>query len=174
MKSPVYNVTAVPVDKIRANSYNPNAVAPPEMRLLELSIWEDGYTMPIVCYRIPDSDEYEIVDGYHRYTVMRTSERIREREGGMLPVVVIDKPISNRMASTIRHNRARGSHSIDLMRNIVAELVEAGMSDQWIRKHIGMDEDELLRLKQITGIAALFAGREFSTAWEPDKGESAL
>lgn len=174
MKSPVYNVTAVPVDKIRANSYNPNAVAPPEMRLLELSIWEDGYTMPIVCYRIPDSDEYEIVDGFHRYTVMRTSERIREREGGMLPVVVIDKPISNRMASTIRHNRARGNHSIDLMRNIVAELVEAGMSDQWIRKHIGMDEDELLRLKQITGIAALFAGREFSTAWEPDKGESAL
>ena len=92
----------------------------------------------------------------------------------MLPVVVIDKSISNRMASTIRHNRARGNHSIDLMRNIVAELVEAGMSDQWIRKHIGMDEDELLRLKQITGIAALFAGREFSTAWEPDKGESAL
>jgi len=98
------------------------------MKLLELSIWEDGYTMPIVCYRLPDSDEYEIVDGYHRYTVMRTSERIREREGGMLPVVVIDKPISNRMASTIRHNRARGSHNIDLMKNIVAQLVGAGMA----------------------------------------------
>ena len=115
MTSPVYNVIKVPLEKIHANSYNPNAVAPPEMKLLELSIWEDGYTMPIVCYRLPNSDEYEIVDGYHRYTVMRTSERIREREDGMLPVVVIDKPISNRMASTIRHNRARGSHNIDLM-----------------------------------------------------------
>lgn len=165
MTSPVYNVIKVPVEKIHANSYNPNAVAPPEMKLLELSIWEDGYTMPIVCYRLPDSDEYEIVDGYHRYTVMRTSERIREREGGMLPVVVIDKPISNRMASTIRHNRARGSHNIDLMKNIVAQLVEAGMGDNWIRKHIGMDADELLRLKQITGIAALFAERDFGAAW---------
>ena len=174
MTSPVYNVIAVPVEKIHANSYNPNSVAPPEMKLLELSIWEDGYTMPIVCYRLPDTDEYEIVDGYHRYTVMRTSERIREREAGMLPVVVIDKLISNRMASTIRHNRARGSHSIDLMRNIVAELVASGMGDAWIRKHIGMDADELLRLKQLSGIAALFANREFSQAWEPDKGETAL
>ncbi|MFC2612012.1 MAG: IbrB-like domain-containing protein [Eikenella corrodens] len=165
MTSPVYNVIKVPLEKIHANSYNPNAVAPPEMKLLELSIWEDGYTMPIVCYRLPNSDEYEIVDGYHRYTVMRTSERIREREDGMLPVVVIDKPISNRMASTIRHNRARGSHNIDLMKNIVAQLVEAGMGDNWIRKHIGMDADELLRLKQITGIAALFAERDFGAAW---------
>ena len=80
MKSPVYTVIAVPLDKIRANSYNPNAVAPPEMKLLELSIWEDGYTMPIVCYYLPDDDVYEIVDGYHRYTTMLTSERIRERE----------------------------------------------------------------------------------------------
>lgn len=174
MTSPVYNVIAVPVEKIHANSYNPNAVAPPEMKLLELSIWEDGYTMPIVCYKIPNSDEYEIVDGYHRYTVMRTSARIREREGGMLPVVVIDKPISNRMASTIRHNRARGTHSIDLMRNIVAELVASGMGDAWIRKHIGMDADELLRLKQLSGIASLFADSEFSRAWEPAKGEAAL
>ena len=165
MTSPAYNVIKVPLEKIHANSYNPNAVAPPEMKLLELSIWEDGYTMPIVCYRLPNSDEYEIVDGYHRYTVMRTSERIREREDGMLPVVVIDKPISNRMASTIRHNRARGSHNIDLMKNIVAQLVEAGMGDNWIRKHIGMDADELLRLKQITGIAALFAERDFGAAW---------
>ena len=117
-------------------------------------------------------DEYEIVDGYHRYTVMCTSERVRKREGGMLPVVVIDKPISHRMASTIRHNRARGAHSIDLMRNIVAELVAAGMGDAWIRKHIGMDEDELLRLKQLTGIAALFADRDFSNAWEPEDNET--
>lgn len=166
MISPVYNVQAVPVEKIRANAYNPNAVAPPEMALLELSIWEDGYTMPVVCYYLPEEDMYEIVDGFHRYTVLKTSQRIYEREGGKLPVVVIDKDINNRMASTIRHNRARGTHSIDLMVNIVAELAQAGMGDDWIRKHIGMDEDELLRLKQISGLAALFKDRDFSQAWE--------
>lgn len=161
-RSPVYNVRAVPIEKIRANSYNPNAVAPPEMKLLEKSIWEDGYTMPIVCYYIADEDVYEIVDGYHRYTVMKTSRRVYERERGMMPVVVIEKDISNRMASTIRHNRARGSHDIELMSNIVSELVQSGMSDAWIMKNIGMDADELLRLKQITGLAALFRDKEFS------------
>jgi ParB-like chromosome segregation protein Spo0J len=165
MRSPVYNVIAVPLEKVRANTYNPNSVAPPEMALLETSIWEDGYTMPVVCYYLPDEDVYEIVDGYHRYTTLKTSARIREREGGMLPVVVIDKDQSGRMASTIRHNRARGSHSIDLMSNIVAELTQAGMSDAWIMKHVGMDKDELLRLKQITGLAALFADREFTEAY---------
>jgi ParB-like chromosome segregation protein Spo0J len=132
------------------------------MKLLETSIWEDGYTMPVVCYYLSDEDIYEIVDGYHRYTVLKTSDRIRERENGLLPVVVIDKDISDRMASTIRHNRARGSHSIELMSNIVSELVESGMSDAWIIKHIGMDKDELLRLKQITGLASLFINHEFS------------
>jgi ParB-like chromosome segregation protein Spo0J len=164
--SPVYNVKAVPLEKIRANTYNPNAVAPPEMALLETSIWEDGYTMPVVCYYIADEDMYEIVDGYHRYTVLKTSERIRNREHGMLPVVVIDKDESNRMASTIRHNRARGSHSISLMSNIVSELTNSGMSDAWIIKHIGMDKDELLRLKQITGLADLFKDKEFSESYE--------
>lgn len=165
MTSPVYNVQSIPLEKIRANSYNPNAVAPPEMKLLELSILEDGYTMPIVCYYIPSEDVYEIVDGYHRYTTMLRSDVIREREGGCLPVVVIDKDVTNRMASTIRHNRARGSHSIELMSNIVSELVESGMSDAWILRHIGMDKDELLRLKQITGLAALFKDTEFTNAW---------
>jgi ParB-like chromosome segregation protein Spo0J len=171
MKSPVYNVLAVPIEKIRANTYNPNHVAEPEMKLLETSIWEDGYTMPVVCYYIPEEDVYEIVDGYHRYTVLKTSQRIREREGGLLPVVVIDKNLDNRMASTIRHNRARGTHSIELMSNIVSELTQAGMSDAWIMKHIGMDPDELLRLKQITGIAALFSDREFSEAYGSEKTE---
>ena len=165
-KSPVYNVIAVPLEKIRANAWNPNAVAPPEMKLLEISIWEDGYTMPCVCYYLPDEDIYEIVDGFHRYQILQTSQRIREREQGKLPVVVIDKDISNRMASTIRHNRARGSHSIELMTNIVAELTKAGMSDAWILRHVGMDKDELLRLKQISGLAELFQHREFSEAWE--------
>ena len=165
-KSPVYNVHAVPIEKIQANAYNPNSVAPPEMKLLYQSIKEDGYTMPIVCYYLTDIDKYEIVDGYHRYTVMLTHKDIYERENGCLPVVIIDKDISNRMASTIRHNRARGSHSIELMTNIVAELVESGMSDAWILKNIGMDAEELLRLKQLSGLQTLFKDKDFSTAWE--------
>ena len=164
--SPVYNVIRVPIEKIRANEYNPNRVAPPEMKLLYESIKEDGYTMPIVCYYHAEDDMYEIVDGFHRYTVMLKYRDIYEREGGCLPVSVIDKPISERMASTIRHNRARGSHDIDLMSNIVAELVEMGKSDSWIAKKLGMDVEEILRLKQITGLAALFRDQEFSQAWE--------
>ena len=154
-RSPVYNVRAVPVEKVVANSYNPNVVAPPEMKLLELSIWEDGYYDA-------ERDRYELVDGYHRYLVLKTSKRIYERERGLLPVAVIEKDLSNRMASTIRHNRARGTHNVELMSEIVAELTRANMSDQWIMRHIGMDRDELLRLKQITGLADLFADKEFS------------
>lgn len=165
-KSPVYQVRAVPVEKVVANTYNPNVVAPPEMKLLELSIWEDGYTMPCVCYYLPETDQYELVDGFHRYKVMLTSPRIYERERGMLPVVVIDKDISNRMASTIRHNRARGTHCVELMCKIVSELTKAGMSDGWIMKNIGMDKDELLRYKQISGLAELFADKEFSLTKE--------
>lgn len=165
-KSPVYQVRAVPVEKVVANTYNPNVVAPPEMKLLELSIWEDGYTMPCVCYYLPETDQYELVDGFHRYKVMLTSPRIYEREKGMLPVVVIDKDISNRMASTIRHNRARGTHCVELMCKIISELTKAGMSDGWIMKNIGMDKDELLRYKQISGLAELFADKEFSLTKE--------
>lgn len=168
-KSPVYSVIAVPIEKIQANAYNPNAVAPPEMKLLYQSIKEDGYTMPIVCYYLNEQDKYEIVDGFHRYRTMLEHKDIYDREGGKLPVVVINKDISNRMASTIRHNRARGSHSIELMTNIVAELVEAGMSDAWIMKNIGMDAEELLRLKQISGLAALFKDKDFSNSWEAQK-----
>lgn len=165
-KSPVYNVQAVPIEKIQANAYNPNHVAKPEMDLLYKSILEDGYTMPIVCYYLKDVDKYEIVDGFHRYTTMLNHKDICDRENGCLPVVVIDKDLSNRMASTIRHNRARGTHSIELMTNIVADLVDSGMSDQWIMKNIGMDADELLRLKQISGLASLFKDKDFSKGWE--------
>lgn len=164
--SPVYNVKAVPIEKIKCNAYNPNSVAPPEMKLLYQSIKEDGYTMPIVCYYRADQDEYEIVDGFHRYSIMKMHRDIYDRENGCLPVVVIDKDINNRMASTIRHNRARGSHDVGLMVNIVSELVQSGMSDQWIAKNIGMDIDEILRLKQISGLAALFKDKEFSKSWE--------
>jgi len=164
--SPVYNVLRIPIDKIQANDYNPNSVAPPEMELLETSIWEDGYTMPVVCFYDDENDKYIVVDGFHRYTVLKTSKRVFEREQGMLPVSVIDKYLSDRMASTIRHNRARGSHNIDLMSTIVSELVEMGKGDAWICKHIGMSKDELLRLKQITGLASLFQNKDFSESWE--------
>lgn len=164
--SPVYNVKAIPIEKIQANAYNPNKVAPPEMKLLYLSIKEDGYTQPVVCYYIADKDIYEVVDGFHRYLVMKTCKDIYKREKGKLPVAVIDKPLGERIASTIRHNRARGSHDVDLMSNIVAELTELGKSNAWISKHLGMSADEVLRLKQITGLAALFKDDEFSKAWE--------
>lgn len=163
MKSPVWNIKAIPIEMIDANSYNPNHVAPPEMRLLYESIKEDGYTMPVVVYPKPDG-RYEIVDGYHRYTVMLTHRDIYDRENGLLPCSIIDKDVSNRMASTIRHNRARGSHSIELMMNIVGELKKAGMSDAWIMKEIGMDADELLRYKQLSGLAELFRDKDYSQA----------
>lgn len=166
MISPVYSVVAVPIEKIQANSYNPNSVAGPEMKLLYQSIKEDGYTMPVVCYYLSEIDKYEIVDGFHRFTIMKTHKDIFERENGNLPVVVIKKDESNRMASTIRHNRARGTHSIELMSNIVSELTKAGMSDTWIMKNIGMDADEVLRLKQVSGLAELFLNNEFSNSKE--------
>lgn len=164
--SPVYGVRAVPLEKIRANSYNPNAVAPTEMKLLYDSIKEDGYTMPVVCYYIEQEDIYEIVDGFHRYTVMKQHRDIYEREHGMLPVSVIDKPLGERMASTIRHNRARGTHNVDLMSGIVGELHELGKTDHWIMKHLGMDAEEVLRLKQISGLASMFKDKEFTKAKE--------
>lgn len=167
-QSPVYHVLAVPLERVQANDYNPNTVAPPEMELLERSIWEDGYTQPIVTYYDHEKQVYIVVDGFHRYLIMKNNPRIYERERGLLPVVVIDKDMSDRMASTIRHNRARGTHNIALMSSIVAELVEMGKGDRWICQHIGMSPDELLRLKQITGVAALFASRDFSPSWEAD------
>lgn len=168
-KSPVYNIISVPIEKIVPNDYNPNVMAPPEIKLLYQSIREDGYTMPIVCYYDREQDRYIIVDGFHRYRVMKDYPDIYEREGGMLPVSVIDKPLSNRMASTIRHNRARGSHDVDLMSNIIRDLHDIGRSDAWISKHLGMEKDEILRLKQITGLAALFRDVEFGQAWRPSE-----
>lgn len=171
-KSPAYNVIPVPVEKILPNTYNPNSVAPPEMKLLYESIKADGYTMPIVCYYNRKNDIYVIVDGFHRYRVMLDHPDIYAREKGMLPVSVINKPIDQRMASTIRHNRARGSHDVDLMSNIVKELHELGRSDAWISRHLGMDRDEILRLKQITGLAALFKDVNFGRAWRPVEEET--
>lgn len=170
--SPVYNVISAPIDKVTANDYNPNSVAPPEMALLETSIWEDGYTQPVVTVYDKEKDKYVVIDGFHRYLTLCNSERILEREKGLLPIVVLNKEIGDRMASTIRHNRARGSHNIELMSNIVSELVEMGKGDRWICQHIGMSQDELLRMKQITGVAALFANDDFSKSWEAEADEA--
>lgn len=170
-QSPAYSVIPVPVDKIRPNTYNPNAVAPPEMKLLYDSIKADGYTMPIVCYYDKAEEIYIIVDGFHRYRIMLEYPDIFQREKGMLPVSVINKPLAQRMASTVRHNRARGNHNVDLMSNIIKELHELGRSDAWISRHLGMDRDEILRLKQITGLAALFKDVEFGKAWQPEEDE---
>ena len=171
--SPVYDVKRVPIQQVTANDYNPNSVAPPEMALLETSIWEDGYTQPVVVVHDSENDKYVVVDGFHRYCILRDSKRINEREKGHLPVVVLKKEMHDRMASTIRHNRARGSHNIELMSTIVAELVEMGKGDHWICKHIGMSPDELLRLKQITGVAALFQNQDFSKSWDAEDFEEA-
>jgi ParB-like chromosome segregation protein Spo0J len=149
---------------IEGNDYNPNHVATPEMKLLITSIEEDGYTMPIVTS--PEEDGIRIVDGYHRRRSFLKSEKISQSTLGWLPVTYIreeHRDRGDRMATTIRHNRARGAHDIDLMSNIVKELTEAGRSTDWIVKHVGMDRDEILRLKQFTGLAALFADKEFST-----------
>lgn len=173
-RSPVYDVKRVPIDQVLSNDYNPNSVAPPEMQLLETSIWEDGYTQPVVVVYDDENEKYVVIDGFHRYCVLRDSQRVNEREQGMLPVVVLDKQMHDRMASTIRHNRARGTHNIELMSTIVAELVEMGKGDRWICQHIGMSPDELLRLKQITGVAALFQNHEFSKSWDAEDFEEAV
>lgn len=166
---PVDLIQWVHTDRIQANDYNPNSVAPPEMALLELSIYEDGYTQPIVTWE--DGDHIEVIDGFHRNRVGRESERVSERLAGYLPVVVANHDRTDRgdrIASTIRHNRARGKHQIGAMADIVLELKRRNWTDNKIGKHLGMEPDEVLRLAQITGLAEMFADREFSEAWEAD------
>jgi ParB-like chromosome segregation protein Spo0J len=152
-KSPVYGVRPIPFEKIEANNYNPNHVAKREMDLLYQSIKCDGYTMPIVCFYDSERDKYIIVDGFHRYTIMARYKNIYERENGMLPVSVIDKDISDRMASTIRHNRARGKHEVELQASLVG-MLKAGWDELKIMKELGMTLEEVQRLIGIKGIAS--------------------
>lgn len=159
---PVSRVQWVPAEMVRANDYNPNSVAKPEMELLERSIEADGYTQPIVVWEVDGF--YEVIDGFHRHLVGKKMGLSH------LPVVVVNSASTDRndrIASTIRHNRARGKHRIDSMSDIVVELSRRNWSDEKIAKELGMDADEVLRLKQITGLAELFADEEFSMAWEP-------
>ena len=154
-------VKMVSIDKVVANEYNPNKVATPEMKLLKLSIELDGVTMPIVTYYDKNSDMYIVVDGFHRYTILKDYLHCEE-----IPIVVIDKALYERMGSTIRHNRARGTHQIRSMSDIVLELAKSGWEDQDICKKLGMDLDEVIRLKQITGMQDAFANHQFSKSWE--------
>lgn len=168
---PVDCVIWVPVDQVQANDYNPNAVAPPEMKLLQTSIIEDGYTQPIVGFFDEEEHVFEVVDGFHRNRVGKECEDVRARIKGHLPVTIINqdrRDRSDRIASTIRHNRARGKHAVTAMSDIVLELSRRNWSDKKIAKELGMEPDEVLRLKQITGLAELFADRDFSMAWEGD------
>ncbi len=167
---PVDCVLWIDNKNVFANSWNPNHVAPPEMKLLYTSIECDGYTQPIVTGKMEETG-YEIVDGYHRNLILKSYPDIYERTKGYLPIVMINKEKSDRIASTIRHNRARGSHEVDLMGNIIRELHDLGRSDDWISLHLGMDKDEILRLKQITGLAELFKEKEFSQAWDRDENQ---
>ena len=159
--SPVYNIIAVPIEKMEANNYNPNHVAKREMELLYQSIKCDGYTMPVVAFYDKERDKYVIVDGFHRYTIMITRKDIYERENGMLPVSVIEKDLSDRMASTIRHNRARGKHEVELQASLVAMLKD-GWDELKIMKELGMTLDEVQRLIGIKGIASEIHGVPYS------------
>lgn len=166
---PVDCVQWVKEELVIANDYNPNTVAPPEMELLHTSILEDGYTQPIVVYR--HDGIYEVVDGFHRNRVGKECKDIHERIHGYLPVTIINDDRhekADRIASTIRHNRARGKHRVEAMSDIVIELKRRNWSDAKIAKELGMDADEVLRLTQITGLAEMFADKDFSEAWEVD------
>ena len=171
-REPVDCVLWVRAEQLHANDYNPNSVAPPEMRLLQLSIMADGYTQPIVAW--PDAEgSYEVVDGFHRNRVGREVGAVRKRVHGRLPIAVINTERTgkeDRIAATIRHNRARGKHQVDAMADIVLDLARRNWSDEKIATELGMEPDEVLRLKQITGLAELFAEREFSQAWEASHG----
>lgn len=164
---PVDCVEWVSADAVQANDYNPNSVAPPEMRLLELSIEADGYTQPIVAWR--DGESFVVVDGFHRNRVGKESPLVRARLRGYLPLTIINpdrEDRGDRIAATIRHNRARGKHRVEGMSDIVIELKRRNWSDEKIGKELGMDPDEVLRLTQITGLAEMFKDRAFSEAWE--------
>lgn len=165
---PVDFVKWIPIDNVQANDYNPNSVAPPEMQLLEISILNDGYTQPIVTWP-KDDDKVEVIDGFHRNRVGRESKEVNQRIMGYLPTVIIKKEREgkgDRMASTIRHNRARGKHAVSAMSDIVLELKKRNWSEARIGKELGMDEDEILRLCQISGLAEAFENDDFSKAWE--------
>ena len=162
---PVSHVQWVEIDQVQPNDYNPNSVAGVEMGLLHTSIKHDGYTQPIVTIWDEETNKYVIVDGFHRYFTCKHNEDIQKATGGKVPIVVIQKDMNERMAATVRHNRARGKHSVGGMSNMVFQMLENGWGDAEICNHLGMGPEELLRLKHITGFSKLFADAEYSKSW---------
>jgi ParB-like chromosome segregation protein Spo0J len=163
---PVDRIRWVPIEQVEPNDYNPNSVAKIELGLLYTSILHDGYTQPVVTIWSEEQQKYIIVDGFHRYFTCLNNQDIRNRNHGMLPIVVLEKPINDRMASTVRHNRARGKHSIDGMSNMVFQMLENGWSEAEICAELGMEAEEVLRLKHITGFSKLFENAQYKKAWE--------
>jgi len=166
IKQPVSNVIWVKIEDVEPNDYNPNSVANKEMSLLYASILHDGYTQPIVTIYDGKKNKYVIVDGFHRYFVAKHKPQIRDRNSGLVPIVVIEKDINDRMASTVRHNRARGKHSVNGMSNMIFAMMDNGWSDAEICNELGMEAEELLKLKHITGFSKLFENVEYKKAWE--------
>lgn len=166
LKHPVLNVQLVPIERVEGNEYNPNKVAPPEMKLLELSVKKDGLTMPVVVASEKKNENWVIVDGFHRTAVCRDTQEIKDSLEGYLPVTVLEKSLENRVAATVRHNIARGTHQVELSAKLVAFLKRNDWSNKRIGEELGMDPDEVLRLRQITGLAEAFQDQEFSKSWE--------
>jgi ParB-like chromosome segregation protein Spo0J len=163
--NPVECLQWIKMDDVEGNDYNPNKVPPPEMKLLYVSIREDGYTQPIVACHDKDLEKHIVVDGFHRNRVGKEYDDIKKRIHGYLPIVPLNKGINERMAATIRHNRARGTHQVQGMAEVVAELHLKGVSDKKIAEQLGMEKDEILRLKQFIGLGDLFKNRDFSKSW---------
>jgi len=168
---PVGCVQWVPVEDVQANDYNPNSVAPIEMGLLYTSISKDGYTQPTVVIWDEEVKKYIIIDGFHRYFVMKSSPDIYAQTQGLFPVVVLEKDINERMAATVRHNRARGTHSVKGMSSMVFEMLKNGKSDVEICNELGMQPEELVKLKHITGYSKLYSNVEYNRSWVFNKGE---
>lgn len=167
---PIYKVQWIPIEKIHANDYNPNSVATPEMKLLYISVKKDGYTQPCVTIYDAKKDRYVIVDGFHRYSIMRRYKDIYASCEGKLPCVVLEgKTMNDLMASTVRHNRARGKHSVNGMSNIVMEMLLNGASDVQVCNELGLEAEELIRLKHITGYAKLYENNEYTRAAYSEK-----
>lgn len=162
---PVDRIKWVNIDKVKPNDYNPNSVAKKEMGLLYTSIKHDGYTQPIVTIYDNKTDKYIIIDGFHRYFTCKNNKDILARNKGKLPIVILNKEINDRMASTVRHNRARGMHSITGMSSMVFNMLDNGWEDQDICNELGMQPEELLKLKHITGFSKLFKDVEYSKSW---------
>lgn len=169
MKNPVDTLRWVPIKQVEANKYNPNQVAQRELQLLYTSIRQDGWTQPIVTIYNSDDDNYIIVDGFHRWMIPQIFNDIYKRDDGKVPIVTIEKSLQERMASTIRHNRARGKHTIAGMSHLIFDLVNQGLTDEEICDELGLEPDEFVRLKYLTGFEKYFKDVHYNKAWKTDR-----